>query len=191
MSAQPNLRLVDADTGDSIPFLDADVAGLQAEIQMLRDQLKGADRDVNGWRHRYQELKRDRDKEAREDVLWPQAVRVFRLYCKLTSTREDGKPRQLTWNADRFELIRPFLKKHGIGLCERAIVGRVFDHFTAKRANGSTKHFHEWERIFKNAAEFEESANRAPLDFVSSLEAEDQLVAREAEDVVAASESAG
>jgi hypothetical protein len=182
------LRLVREDTGESIPFMDADVAGLQAEIQMLRDHLKGAERDTNTWRHRYQELRRDKDADARKDPVWPDAVRCFKLYCRLTG--KDGVPRRLTWTVERFELIAPFLRKHKVGGCERAIVGRVFDHYSAKRKNGSTIRYWEWERIFKDAREFEESANRAPVPFVSELEAEDQLAARESDNVVAAKEAA-
>lgn len=184
MSAQPSLRLVNEGTGESIPFLDAEVAGLQREIQILRDQLKGAERDVNAWRVRHAELKRDKEADARKDALWPDAVRLFKLYCRLTG--KDGKARKLTWNAERFEMVRPFLKKYGVGMCERAVVGRVFDHFTAKRENGSDHHFYEWDRIFGNAGKysaaenFEESCRRAPVDFVSELEAEDDLRAQEA-----------
>lgn len=183
MNPQPALRLVREDTGESIPFLDADVAGLQAEIQMLRDQLKGAERDLNGWRHRYQELRRNKDAEARADPLWPDALRLFRLYCRLTG--KPGKPRRLEWNVERFEMIRPFLKKHGLAMCERAIVGRVFDHYVGKRKNGSAVHYWELDRIFGKAGKgsasenFEESCRRAPLDFVSELQAEDEADASE------------
>jgi hypothetical protein len=177
MTPRPALALVNTETGESVPFVDQEVAGLQAEIQMLKDQLKGADRDVNTWRHRYADLRRDKDAEARADPLWPDAVRLFKLYCRLTG--KPGQPRRLTWNVERFELVHPFLKKHGLYACERAVVGRVFDHYTDRRKNGSTIHYYEWERIFKNAKEFEESANRAPVPFASELQAEDEANAGE------------
>ena len=136
----------------------------------LKDKLKGAERDLNGWRARYADLQRDKERDARADELWPEATNLFRLYCHLTG--KPGKPRKLTWNAERFELVRPFLKKHGPEMCARAIIGRVSDHFTSQRANGSTIHYHEWERTFGSkgqgqtcASNFEESCNRAPADW--------------------------
>jgi hypothetical protein len=184
MTPRPALALVNTETGESVPFVDQEVAGLQAEIQMLRDQLKGADADVNRWRHKYQDLKRDKEAEAREDALWPNAVRLFRLYCRLTGKPDkktgEWKPRKLTWNWERFEEVRPHLQKHGLAMCERAIVGRVFHHHSDQRPNGSTIHYYEWGRIFGNLGKgsaienFEESCNRAPLDFVSELEAQDE-----------------
>ena len=165
------LQLVSETSGE---YLDFDA--LRAEVQGLQDKLKGAERDLNGWRVRYQELKRDREKDARADALWPQGTELFRLYCRLTG--KEGKPRKLTWSAERFELVRPLLAKHGTELCVRAIVGRVADHFTSQRANGSTIHYHEWERIFGSkgqgqtcASNYEESANRAPTDWKARAEA--------------------
>jgi hypothetical protein len=166
MSAQPvqHLHIIDGATGEALD----ECPGCRARD----DVITGLERDIRGWAMRYQDLKRDREKEAREDPRWPDAVRLFRLYCRLTG--KGGKPRKLTWTVERFWLCEPFLRKHGIGMCERAIVGRVFDHYSAKRKNGSTIRYFEWERIFANAKEFEESANRAPKDFVSELEAEDE-----------------
>lgn len=152
------------------------------EEQRLEDVIEGLQRDIAGWAARHAELKRDKAAEAKADPLWPNAVRLFRFYCRLTG--KPGKPRRLTWTVERFEEVRPFLKKHGLAMCERAIVGRVFDHHIGQRRNGSPIHYHEWGRIFGamgkgSAAEnFEESCRRAPLDFVSELAAEDE--AREA-----------
>lgn len=191
MSA-PALRLVNTDTGESVPFTDGEVADLQARIQMLEDQLKGAERDTNTWRARYAELLRDKEADARKDPLWPDAVRLFRLYCRL-SAKPGKPPRRLDWNYERFEQVRPFLKKHGLAMCERAIVGRVFDHYTGRRANGTAIAYHEWGRIFgplgRNTAveNFEESCNRAPLDFVSELE--ETPAPREDPDVAAAKDA--
>lgn len=174
MSAQPevpprHLHIIDGDTGEALEGCP--------ECELLRAQLKGAERDLNGWRARYENLRRDVEAEARADPLWPDGVRLFKLYCRLTG--KDGKPRRLAWNAERFALAHPHLKRHGLAMCERAVVGRVFDHFVGQRKNGSPIHYYEWERIFASAKEFEESANRAPLDFVSELEAEDEAKAHD------------
>lgn len=138
------------------------------------DEIEGLQRDIRGWAARYAELKRDREREAREHVLWPVALRLFRVYCQLTP-RKDGKPRKLGWDADRFECVRPHLEKWGEEMCLRAIVGRVFDHHVSERRNGTPIHYYEWERIFGNAGKmtpaenFEESCKRAPADWRGRL----------------------
>lgn len=200
MSAQPqeghptHLRVVAIDEAgvahDGCPHCEAK----DEYIRQLEDERTGAERDLNAWRARYAELKRDKEAEARKDPLWPDALRLFRFYCRL-SAKDPSKPRRLTWNHERFDEVRPFLKKHGLAMCERAIVGRVFDHHIGQRKNGSPIHYHEWSRIFGNmgkgsaAENFEESARRAPTDFVSELEAEDearQVRAREERRLAAA-----
>lgn len=167
MSARPALHLVNTETGEVIESCPG--------CAVKEDEIAGLQRDVRGWAARYKELERDKETEARAHELWQPAMRLFKLYCHLTP-RKNGSPRKLTWDAERFEMVRPFLKKHGVELCERAIVGRVFDHFTGTRANGSKIHYHEWERIFGSkgdgataASNFEESCNRAPADWRDRL----------------------
>lgn len=133
-------------------------------------QLEGEKVDKSSWRAKYYALKADKEARAQKSPLWPKAVQLFQLYCCVTG--KPDKPRKLTWNAERFDLVRPLLEKHGAEMCVRAIMGRATDHFTAKRANGTTVHYHEWERIFGSkgngqtcASNFEESCNRAPADW--------------------------
>lgn len=184
MSAEPGLRLVNEATGEFVPFTDGDTAQLQQEIARLNDVVRGLQRDVRGWAHRYAELKRDREADAKKDPLWPDAVRLFKLWRRLC-----GHPRA-GWDADRFEQVRPYLKQHGLAMCERAIAGAAFDAFTTTRKNGSKKKHDGWELIHRNADKWEEFACRAPTPFVSELEAEDEVAAREAADVVAARDAA-
>lgn len=175
MSAQPepsperHLHIIDGATGEALD----ECPGCRARD----DVVKGLERDIRGWASRYAELKRDKEAEAKRDPLWPDALRLFKLWRRLCVHPRAG------WDADRFEQVRPYLKKHGLGVCERAIVGAAFDAFETVRKNGSKKRHDGWELIFRNADKFEEFANRAPLDFVSELEAEDEarvVAAREA-----------
>jgi hypothetical protein len=169
MSAQParHLRVVDTDTGEALDE--------HPEIEALQVIIKGLERDVRTWIKRYDELKRDKEAEAREDNLWPVAVRIFQAWQKSTAQvrREAGEKRSATmrensvFDAERFFLVRPYLKNknHGPEYVLRAVAGIAFDHWAPRRANGSRKRYDEWERVFKNVGEFEERAASAPRDW--------------------------
>jgi hypothetical protein len=149
-----HLRVIDGDTGEALEE--------HPELADLRVVIKGLERDVRTWIRRYDELRRDKEQEAREDALWPQAVRVFQAWQQAT-----GHTRS-TFNAERFFLIQPFLKntkQYGAEICLRAVAGIAYDCFSVKRKNGSVRKFDEWERVFKDARELEERANAAPKDW--------------------------
>jgi hypothetical protein len=149
-----HLYVIDADTHEKLDE--------HPEIEALQVVIKGLERDVRTWIKRYDELKRDKEQEAREDALWPQAVRVFQAWQAAT-----GHQRSV-FNADRFFLIQPFLKntkQYGPEICLRAVAGIAYDCFSVKRKNGSVRKFDEWERCFKDARELEERANAAPRDW--------------------------
>jgi hypothetical protein len=149
-----HLRVVDTDTGEALDE--------HPEIEALQVIIKGLERDVRTWIKRYDELKRDKEQEAREDALWPQAVRVFQAWQAAT-----GHTRSV-FNAERFFLIQPFLKntkQYGPEICLRAVAGIAYDCFSVKRKNGTIRRFDEWERCFAGAKEVEERANAAPVDW--------------------------
>jgi hypothetical protein len=148
------LHVVNAETGETLAE--------HPEIAELQVIIKGLERDVRTWIRRYDELRRDKEQEAREDALWPQAVRVFQAWQQAT-----GHTRS-TFNAERFFLIQPFLKntkQYGAEICLRAVAGIAYDCFSVKRKNGSVRKFDEWERVFKDARELEERANAAPREW--------------------------
>ena len=151
--AERHLHIVDADTGS--------VLDEHPEIQGLRDEIKGLKRDLAAWRRRYAELERDKEREARDSQLWPVAVRVFRAWQLATGHTET------CFDHKRFALVEPFLKNRSTAsnVCLRAVAGHAFDHFTAERKNGTVRRFDEWERLFKDAGQVEERANRAPADW--------------------------
>lgn len=152
------LIIVNGRTGEQLgPLAD--------EVQGLHDEIRGLHRDVKAEHRRYENLKRDKNREAREHQLWPLAVKLWRYYCRLTGSRAK-------FSGERFFLVLPFLEDEGAELCQRAIDGRVAEHFSTTRRNGTTKHYWEWERIFGSMGQgktardnFEESANRAPLPY--------------------------
>jgi|GEM_PF-4858549 len=150
MNAAPHLRVVDAETGeipDDCP-----------SCKILREQLAGAERDLRAWRSRYAKAVRDKEAEARSHDLWKDAEKLFSYWRRRT-----GRTRP-QFTADRFWLVLPFLLKDGADQCRRAIYGRAYDHYEARRKNGSIIRYYEWERIFGSRGEFEESVNRCPSD---------------------------
>jgi hypothetical protein len=159
---------------------------LRSELNQLRQELERAEVQKAGDAHtigslsyKLEELKRDKEAEAKEHELWDTILDLHSLWRHAAGEAEGkSKPKRSQLTGERFWLALPFLKKHGERMCQRAIIGRCFDHFTGKRGNGSPVHYLEWERIFGSkgqgataAANFEESANRAPKDWEERLEA--------------------
>ena len=133
---------------------EVEIAGLQHEIRSLA--------------HKLEEAKRDREAEAREHDLFDQAMDLFDLWRRAAAEAEGKKHKRNKFSGERFWLVLPFLKGEA-ALCQRAIIGRCFDHYGAdgklRRANGSAIHYCEFERIFKDRKEFEESVKRCPADW--------------------------
>lgn len=131
-----------------------------AYLQGLEDHIAGLQRDVKAEHLRYENLKRDKAAEAKGHRLWPMAVELFdhwRKACK--------HPRS-TFSPERFEQARPFLEKHGLDLCKRAVDGAAYEPFCTTRKNGTVKRHDGWGLIFRPAEpdKFEEFANRAPRE---------------------------
>lgn len=146
----PRLIVVNAGTGERV----GDLEDLQQESL---DQIAGLERDIRGWRARYFDLKRDTDAEAREDPLWPDAVKLFDYWKKTCK-----HPRSI-FTVERFNEALPYLKKHGIDLCKRAVDGIAFDPFITTRKNGTKKRHDGWHLIFGKVEKFEECCNKAPV----------------------------
>jgi hypothetical protein len=151
--ARSHLRVVDIDTGEALEE--------HPEIQGLLDEIAGLKRSLAAESRRYAELKRDKEEEARNSQLWPTAVRIFQAWQKAT-----GHSR-MAFDYKRFELVAPHLKRkgHGPEYCLAAVAGRVYDHYSSTRKNGTVIHYWEWERIFENIGSLEESARRVPRDW--------------------------
>lgn len=157
MAAEPerHLHLVDRDTGE--------IHGECPRCQELEVQLEGEKVDKSSWRAKFYTLKRDKEKDAKQNPLWPTAVRLFALWKEVA-----GHPNsEFTW--DRFEMVEPHLKrkppKGGEELCVRAIVGQVFDPFITTRKNGTKKHHDGWHLCFGTRDKFEEACCKAPADW--------------------------
>jgi hypothetical protein len=142
-----HLRIIDAD--------GVELDGCPA-CSRKDDELAGLQRDIRGWAARYAELKRDKEAEAQRSRYWPAAREVFEHWQTVCNHPRSG------WNADRFFLVEPFLKKHGVDMCKRAADGYAFDCFVTTRRNGSKRRHDGWELIFGDVGHFEEGVNKAP-----------------------------
>lgn len=151
MNAQPerHLRVVDAETGEVTDFA--------AVLQQKDDLIAGLQRDVAAEHFRFEQLKRDKAREARANARWPEAKDVFDYWRE-----KCGHPRS-TFDVKRFELILPHLEKHGVDLCKRAILGAATDPFCVPRKNGSVKKHDGIGLIFRDAEHFEDFVNRSPI----------------------------
>lgn len=138
------------------------------------DVVAGLERKIRGLIMENAKLRRDKEKEARDSGLWPIALRMFNLWRKAAGSKARFK-------YDRFEVIEPFLRgyrpdKHFVSPdqgppqnpleeCVAAIIGRTSDYFSTTRPNGTTRKFNEFERIFADSKECEESQARRPRDW--------------------------
>lgn len=140
--------VVDADTGEKLDGCPG--------CARRSDEIEGLQRDIRGWAARYADIKRDREADAQHSRLWPAAVELFEYWQSACNHPRAG------WCADRFFLVEPFLKRHGIAICKRAVDGAAFDPFVTTRRNGSKKRHDGFELIFRSPEKFEEFCNRAP-----------------------------
>lgn len=155
MTAHAHLRLVDTTTGEVIENCPG-CAGRD-------DVIAGLERDVRGWAARFAQLKRDKEREAREDPLWPILEALYGVW-----RRECGHMRS-RFSADDFWLAAPHYHRYGWDGCETAIAGARFDCWRTQRKNGSWKRHDDWSaNIFKDRAHVEDMMKRAPRGFVPS-----------------------
>lgn len=163
------LIVVNTATGQQLGTLDD-------HAQHFKDQIDGLERDIRGWRTRFANLKRDKDVEAREHELWPEAIKLFALWKK------ECKHGRSAFTQDRFWLALPFLgpqpeallaaarrlgldeaaEPYGPVICKLAIEGAAYDPYVTTRRNGSKQRHDGWDLIFRGAAKVEEFACRAP-----------------------------
>lgn len=157
--APPGQRTIDTATGEVTQECPT-CAELAKNVARQEAEIAGLQRDIRGWAYRYDQLRRDLEAEAREHDLYDTALDLFAYWREATGRKG------CRFSADRFYMVLPYLQKDGVERCQQAIDGRVADHYTAQRKNGSTIHYHEWERIFgKRRSDFEESCNRAPIPY--------------------------
>jgi hypothetical protein len=154
------VRMVDPESGEVTP----------PTREEMEAELDRAEAEARKWHRRCRELERDKDREATEDSLWPVAVELFGEWKLLLN-----HPR-CEWQRERFELVRPFLRKHKHEMCRRAIAGYWFDAWLApERRNGSRRRVDEWEYIFATPRNFEEGCNKAPAHWEALFLDEDTL----------------
>ena len=142
------------------------------EVSRLEDIAQGLERKIRGLILENANLRREAEVQARNSPLWGEAEALFGVWKEATGRK------RCRFSVDRFQLVEGFLHSDGYERCAQAIIGRAFDHFENTRKNGSTVHYHEWERIFGGQANstkphrgaFEESANRAPSDWRERLQ---------------------
>ena len=172
MATQRHLRVLDGDVETGEVHTCEHCAPLRTEVEGHLDNIRGLN-------YKLSKLKRDLDAEARADKRWPVGKRLFIIWQRVTE-RPGTK-----WKWDRFGLVEGFLKDGSTGpdealldpgpprndfeKCAAAIIGRGLDCFSTKRKNGKVQKFNEWERIFKNSGEMDESMERRPRDWRERL----------------------
>lgn len=124
----------------------------------LRAQLAGMEKDIRAWRSRYAGAVADKQKAAKMNPLWAEAIELFRYW------QEACDHKRSKWTVDRFELLEPYIREYGPKMCRRAIDGAAYDPFVTRRKNGSRRRHDGIDLIFRSADKFEEMVNRAPRE---------------------------
>ncbi len=140
------LRLVDPGTGI---FGDFDECPTCAEWQ----------RKYNGLLSQLALLRADKEKEARQHDLWPQALRLFEWWKFATGHKKSR------WTADRFWTVERFLREEGYADCVKALQGLFRSEWHMKRGKYQDREgsvFDEFERVFGTQAEFEKWRDSIP-----------------------------
>lgn len=150
MSA-PNLKLVDADTGE---LVEAGCPMCETE-RIDRENLEG---ELRKALRRVRELKQNREKEAKVHPRRQEVEQVFDLW------RELCRHPNAKLDADRTFLIAGMIDRYDVATCEVAIRGAAFDPFVTKRKNGTVKRHDGIALVFTKAEKFEEFACRAPRE---------------------------
>lgn len=149
----------------------SELAAANSHATQLETTQRGLEREIRSLSYKLQKALEDREAKAREHELFNTAADLFALWCAAAGEAEGRKkPKRSKFSGDRFWLVLPFIEKDSAEMCQRAIMGRTYDHFVAQRKNGSDRHFCEWSRIFASRDEFEDSCNRAPKDWAERVE---------------------
>ena len=179
MAAQPNLYVVgghavDGDTGEVVTLagLQAELTALKAENAKLAAELKGAERDLRGWRVRHQQLLEDKEQEAREHPCWSVGGHLFVAWRKLCQHPQSA------YVPKRFWAVEPYLTNPRYGKtltirverCATAIKGRAYDPYCKPMKNRKQFRGDDWTLwIFESPDKFEDAENHAPLDWQPTL----------------------
>jgi hypothetical protein len=142
--------VVDATTGETQP----DMCPGCVQRDMLIEKMEG---ELHGKRLQIANMERDAERDARQDPLWEEARELFDYWRK-----KCHHPRS-RFDAVRFKLVLPYLKKDGRLMCMRAIRGAAYDPFITTNKNGTKEVHDDWELIFRpGRKQFEAFLRKAP-----------------------------
>lgn len=145
-----NLRLVDPETGEITQC--AGCHNWERTYHELEKKYRGALSQIG-------KLRADKEAEARQHELWPQAVELFD-YWKFRT-----KHKKARWTGDRFWIVQPFLDREGFRDCRDALIGLLGSDFHMKRGEYAKRKgqvFDEFERPFSSQGDFERFREMAP-----------------------------
>lgn len=145
-------RIIDPDTGEH-----EDHVGGCPECRANDDYIAGLHRDVKAEHLRYENLKRDKEREAKESPYWPFVHRLFKYWLKAC-----GKSSRYQFKTDRFDLALEHVR-HDPLLCVQGIAGAAFDPwYPPPGKNGKSRPQNGWHHIFKNSERLQDFADRVP-----------------------------
>ncbi len=112
-------------------------------------------------------LRADKEAEAQQHDLWPQALRLFEWWKFATGHKKSR------WTADRFWTVERFLREEGYADCVKALQGLFRSDWHMKRGKYTDREgsvFDEFERVFGTQAEFEKWRDAIPPPSKETIE---------------------
>ena len=159
--ARAKLRAVpvDQETGELVAVTREALTG---ELAFLRDVVKGHEHTIRSWEHKYHELMRDKDAEARAHELWPAVVELFKYWQELTGHTRTG------WTPERFWCAAAYVKGWGVGNIAAAIAGIAHEPFAKEQPGCAVKvsKYDDWETVFKNNGAVRRYIGKRPAGWV-------------------------
>lgn len=156
-----HLAVVNTETGEQLDECPQ-CRDLKLDLQVARDEADGLQDVIRSQAAKMRAMKRDREAEAKRSEHWPAGVEAFAYWKTLCR-----HPRS-SFTAARFELVEPFIEKHGLELVKLAIEGAAYDPHRASKPsrNGKVEVYDAFETIFKSPASFERHMKRAPREAI-------------------------
>lgn len=180
--AARHLALVDLDTGEKLD--SRELGAMQHELEELRVKFKMAQRDVAAKNLRIAGLEADKARDRLDFERYADVERIAKYWHKKVHA---GNKRINPMSPDRFDAVRGILEQeritwedpppgrkrrtkrvepmYSMAECKAAVDGNHFDHFSAKRKNGSLRPFTDLEFVFRDSAHFEECREKCPYDW--------------------------
>lgn len=166
MSAARHLHVAEDLIGEVDPVtgeLHTDQASLEHALRAAHGELQAKDHELDelirkfkGQSRELGELRRDRDREAREHEAWPTLVKLHKYW------RQQTGHTRVTFTPASFWVALPQLKNWGLGNLAAGVAGIAHDPNRRQLKNGKWETYDDWETLMRNQGNVRRYIGRRP-----------------------------